>query len=137
MIHIVTSENEHLYRNEMDQALRLHDRRFGTPESGQAPNRLRRKCNRNAVHMLYVKCGNVLGFQSMAPVAELPLLPEVSPKFDAIELPVISDPWELSDLCVEPSQRFFERSEDEIAIMLSMSLFEWASNVEYPTLSST
>ncbi len=128
MIHIVTSENEHLYRSEMDQALRLHDRLFGTPECGHAQSIWSRKCNRNAVHTLYIKRGNVLGCQSMVPVAEPPLLPEVSPKFDAIKLPVASHIWELSRQCVEPTHRIPERSKGEIAIALWSSLFEWGFN---------
>ena len=70
MIHIVTPENEYLYRNEMEQAYRLRHQVFvkemGWENLAKPDGReIDQFDNKHAVHMIYTEHGKVLGYQRL------------------------------------------------------------------------
>jgi len=85
LVHIVTPENESLYKVQMDQAYRLRHRVFlkqqgwctiGDPDGCE----LDEFDNKNAVHMLCVDEGKVLGYQRLLPTTRPHLLSDVIPE---------------------------------------------------------
>src|SRR5579884_4390120 len=93
VIHIVSAENEHRYRDEMEQAYRLRHRVFvdelGWTELAKQDGReVDQFDNKYAVHMLYVERGKVLGYQRMLPSTRPHLLSEISPQLCEGERPV-------------------------------------------------
>jgi predicted GNAT family N-acyltransferase len=74
MIHIVTSDNLYLFKDEMEQAYRLRHRIFveemkwsdlAKPDGRE----IDQFDDEHAVHMLYVESGKVLGYQRMLPTS--------------------------------------------------------------------
>ena len=83
MIHIVTSDNLYLFKDEMEQAYRLRHRIFveemkwsdlAKPDGRE----IDQFDDEHAVHMLYVENGKVLGYQRMLPTTRPHLLSELS-----------------------------------------------------------
>jgi acyl-homoserine lactone synthase len=111
MIHIVTQENAHLYREEMEQAYRLRHRVFVdemkwtnlTKPDGREIDQFD---DEYAVHMLYIGGnGKVLGYQRMLPSTRPHLLSVVLPQLCEDERPVGPHIWEWTRYCVEPVHR--------------------------------
>src|SRR5579883_1730697 len=85
MIHIVTPENEHLYRDEMEQAYRLRHQVFvkemGWKNLAKPDGReIDQFDNKYAVHMLYIEESKVLGYQRFLPTTRPHLLSEIMPE---------------------------------------------------------
>ncbi len=130
MIHIVSAENEHRYRDEMEQAYRLRHRVFvdelGWTELAKQDGReVDQFDNKYAVHMLYVERGKVLGYQRMLPSTRPHLLSEISPQLCEGERPVGAHIWECSRHCVAQGHRDRGRFAAPIANMLLSGLVEW------------
>jgi acyl-homoserine lactone synthase len=106
MIHVVTPENEHFYRDEMDQ--------FDT---------------KHAVNMLYIEGGNVLGYQRLLPSTRPYLLSEVMPELCEVERPVGAHIWEVSRHCVAPGHRSGGRFANPVANALGSALVEMGSRM--------
>ncbi|MGH6853069.1 MAG: acyl-homoserine-lactone synthase [Methylocella sp.] len=129
VIHIVTPENDHLYRDEMEQAYRLRHRVF-VEEMGwhnlAKPDRreIDQFDNKYAVHMLYIEEGQVLGYQRLLPSTRPHLLSDIRPELCEVEPPVGADIWEISRHCVAPGHG--GRYASPIANALGSGLLEWA-----------
>ena len=72
MIHIVTPENEHLYRKQMAQVFRLRHKVFVEEMGWKAlakpdGREIDQFDTKHAVHMLYLEGGEVLGYQRLLP----------------------------------------------------------------------
>jgi acyl-homoserine lactone synthase len=130
MIHIVTPENDSLYKDQMDQAYRLRQRVF-LEQQGWAGLAYSDGCaldefdNKNAVHMLYVDEGEVLGYQRLLPTTSPHLLSDVFPELCMGESPVGAHIWEMSHHCVAPGHRWGKHSASAIASTLGLALVEW------------
>jgi acyl-homoserine lactone synthase len=110
MIHVVTPENEHFYRDEMDQAYRLRHKVFveemGWKNMAKPDGReMDQFDTKHAVNMLYIEGGNVLGYQRLLPSTRPYLLSEVMPELCEVERPVGAHIWEVSRHCVAPGHR--------------------------------
>ena len=123
MIHIITPENEAKYSDEMDQAHRLRRDVFlekkglnglARPD-GREIDQFDKK---HAVHMVYIKHGNVLGYQRVVPTTSPHLLSEVMPDLFAVEPPIGAHIWQISCYCVASGYRSDGR--------LASALVEWA-----------
>jgi acyl-homoserine lactone synthase len=130
MIHIVTSENEHHYRDEMEQAFRLRHRVFVEQSGWRAlakpdGREIDQFDNEHAVHMLYIEHGKVLGYQRMLPTTRPHLLSEVMPELCEVEHPVRADIWEWTRFCVERGRREKGNAVCPITNMLLMAVVEW------------
>jgi acyl-homoserine lactone synthase len=130
MIHIVTPENEHHYRDEMEQAYRLRHRVFVEQRGWRAlakpdGREIDQFDNEHAVHMLYIEHGKVLGYQRMLPTTRPHLLSEVMPELCEIEHPVGADIWEISRHCVAPGHQSGGRFTCAIGNALGSSWVEW------------
>ncbi len=130
MIHIVTPENEHHYRDEMEQAYRLRHRVFveemGWRDLAKPDGReIDLFDNEHTVHMLYIDHGKVLGYQRFLPTTRPHLLSEMMPELCDIERPAGAHTWEISRHCVMPGQRSGGRFGCEIALSLAIGLVEW------------
>ncbi len=128
MIRLVTRENQHHYRNEMDQAFRLQHRFLaGNKRSRRPVPLLRRETDRfdniHAVHMLYINRNKVRGYQRIVPTTRPNLLSEVSPELCEVSPPVGAHVWELSRQCVQPNYR--APGSCKIATALWAGLVEW------------
>jgi len=130
MIHVVTPENEHFYRDEMDQAYRLRHKVF-VEEMGwknmAKPNgrEMDQFDTKHAVNMLYIECGNVLGYQRLLPSTRPHLLSEVMPELCEVERPIGAHIWEISRHCVAPGHRSGGRFCNPVANALGSALVEW------------
>jgi acyl-homoserine lactone synthase len=130
MITIVTADNRHQFKDEMEQAYRLWHRVF-VEEMGWSS--LAREDGReidqfddeHAVHMLYVREGRVLGYQRMLPSTRPHLLSEVLPQLCEGERPVGPEIWEWTRYCVEPAHRERGRALSPVANALLSGIVEW------------
>jgi acyl-homoserine lactone synthase len=130
MIHIVTAENIHLYPNEMEQAHRLRHQVFVEEMKWEE---LRRPDGREidqfddgrAVHMLYLRAGEVLGYQRMLPTTKPHLLSHVMPELCDGERPVGPEIWEWTRYCVARAHRERGRALSPIANSLLSGIVEW------------
>jgi acyl-homoserine lactone synthase len=130
VVHIVTPENEHRYRDEMDQAYRLRHRVFVEQKGWHAlakpdGREIDQFDHEHAVHMPYIEKGKVLGYQRMLPTTRPHLLSEVMPELCELERPVGAHIWEISRHCVAPGHRSGGRFASEIANALGSGLVEW------------
>lgn len=130
MIHIVTPENQHLFRDEMEQAYRLRHRVFVDEKSWTDLARpdgreIDQFDNDHAVHMLYIEDGKVLGYQRMLPSTRPHLLSHVLPQLCEDERPVGEHIWEWTRYCVEPAHRERGRSLSPVANALLSAIVEW------------
>ncbi|HUI20771.1 MAG TPA: acyl-homoserine-lactone synthase [Methylocella sp.] len=130
MIHVVTAENEHHYRTEMEQAYRLRHKVF-VEELGWTdlakPDGLEidQFDGKHAVHLLYIERGRVLGYQRMLPSTRPHLLSEVMPELCEVERPVGPHIWECTRHCVAPGHRERGRFAAPIANALLSGMVEW------------
>ncbi|MBB3285135.1 MULTISPECIES: acyl-homoserine-lactone synthase [Rhizobium] len=130
MLHIVTDRNMHDYQDEMDQAFRLRHRVF-VDERGW--NDLTRADGRetdqfdtaDAVHMLFINEGEVLGYQRMLPSTKPHLLSEVLPQLCEQERPIGRHIWEWTRYCVEPAYREHGRALSAVSNALLSGFVEW------------
>jgi acyl-homoserine lactone synthase len=130
MIHIVISENELLYKGQMDQAYRLRHSILPKQQSwcalanpgGRALDELD---NKNAVHMLYVVQGKVLGYQRLLPTTRPHLLSDVISELYVVEPPVGAHIWEMSHHCISPDHPSSRCSASTIANALGLALVQW------------
>jgi len=130
MIHIVTPENQHLFREPMEQAYRLRHRVFveemGWEELRQSDGReIDQFDDDHAVHMLYIQKDKVLGYQRMLPSIRPHLLSEVLPDLCEVERPVGTHIWEWTRYCVEPAHRERGRALSPVANALLSGIVEW------------
>jgi acyl-homoserine lactone synthase len=130
MIHVVTPENEHFYRDEMDQAYRLRHKVFveemGWKNMAKPDGReMDQFDTKHAVNMLYIEGGNVLGYQRLLPSTRPYLLSEVMPELCEVERPVGAHIWEVSRHCVAPGHRSGGRFANPVANALGSALVEW------------
>jgi acyl-homoserine lactone synthase len=130
MIHIVTPENQHLFRDEMEQAYRLRHRIFvdemkWTDLAKDDGKEIDQFDNEHAVHMLYIDDGKVLGYQRMLPSTRPHLLSEVLPQLCEDERPVGAHIWEWTRYCVEPAHRERGRALSPVANALLSGIVEW------------
>jgi acyl-homoserine lactone synthase len=130
MIHIVTAENEHLYRDEMEQAYRLRHRVFveemkWTDLAKNDGREIDQFDDAHAVHMLYIDDGRVLGYQRMLPSTRPHLLSDVLPQLCEDERPVGPHIWEWTRYCVEPAHRERGRTLSPVANALLSGIVEW------------
>jgi acyl-homoserine lactone synthase len=130
VIHIVTSDNESFYRDEMEQAYRLRHRVFveelGWTDLAKPDGReIDQFDDEHAVHMLYIEEGQVLGYQRMLPSTRPHLLSEILPELCEGERPVGSHIWECTRHCVAPGHREKGRFASPIANALLSGIVEW------------
>jgi len=130
MIHIVTPENQHLFRDEMEQAYRLRHRVFvdemkWTDLAKSDGREVDQFDMGYAVHMLYVDDGKVLGCQRMLPSTRPHLLSDVMPQLCEDERPIGAHIWEWTRYCVEPSHRERGRTLSPVANALLSGIVEW------------
>lgn len=130
MIHIVTPENHHLFRDEMEQAYRLRHRVFVDEmkwcDLAKADGReIDQFDNEHAVHMLYIEKGKVLGYQRMLPSTRPHLLSDVMPQLCEGERPVGTHIWEWTRYCVDPAHRERGRTLSPVANALLSAIVEW------------
>ncbi|MGH6839970.1 MAG: acyl-homoserine-lactone synthase [Methylocella sp.] len=131
MIHIVTPENDYLYRDEMEQAYRLRHQVFveemGWTELAKADGRqIDQFDNKHTAHMLYIEQGQVLGYQRLLPTTRPHLLSEIMPQLCEVERPVGAHIWEISRHCVAPGHRNGGLYASRIGNALGSGLLEWA-----------
>lgn len=131
MIHIVTPENDYLYRDEMDQAYRLRHRVFveerGWSDLAKPDGReIDQFDTKHAVHMLYIEHGEVLGYQRMLPTTRPHLLSDVMPELCMEERPVGAHIWEWTRYCVEPRARDKGLALGTVAAALGLGAVEWS-----------
>ena len=134
MIHVVTPENEHFYRDEMDQAYRLRHKVFveemGWKNLAKPDGReMDQFDTKHAVNMLYIEGGNVLGYQRLLPSTRPYLLSEVMPELCEVERPVGAHIWEISRHCVAPGHRSGGRFANPVANALGSALVEMGSRM--------
>lgn len=130
MIHIVTPENDYLYREEMEQAYRLRHQVFvkemGWSDLEKPDGReIDQFDDKHAVHMLYVEEGKVLGYQRFLPSTRPHLLSEIMPELCEGERPVGAHVWEWTRFCVERGHREQGRAICPITNMLLTAAVEW------------
>lgn len=130
MIHIVTAENIHQYRSEMEQAYRLRHNVFvdemGWEDLRKADGReIDQFDDGRAVHMLCIENGTVLGYQRMLPSMRPHLLSEVLPQLCEGDFPVGPHIWEWTRYCVTKNNRDRGRVLSPAGIILLSSIVEW------------
>ena len=139
MIHIVTSDNLYLFKDEMEQAYRLRHRIFveemkwsdlAKPDGRE----IDQFDDEHAVHMLYVESGKVLGYQRMLPTTRPHLLSEVLPYLCKDERPVGNHIWEWTRYCVEPAHRERGRTLSPVANALLSGIVEWGLETGVSTI---
>jgi acyl-homoserine lactone synthase len=130
MIHIVTPENHHLFRDAMEQAYRLRHRVFvdemkWTDLAKEDGREIDQFDTEHAVHMLYIDEGRVLGYQRMLPSTRPHLLSDVMPQLCEGERPIGAHIWEWTRYCVEPAHRERGRALSPVANALLSGIVEW------------
>jgi acyl-homoserine lactone synthase len=130
VIHIVTAENAHLFRNEMEQAYRLRHRVFVDEKRwtdlARADGReIDQFDDGRAVHMLYLEKGRLLGYQRMLPTTQPHLLSEVLPQLCEGERPIGPHIWEWTRYCVDPAHRDRGRVLSPVGNALLSAIVEW------------
>jgi acyl-homoserine lactone synthase len=139
MIHIVTSDNLHLFKDEMEQAYRLRHRIFveemkwsdlAKPDGRE----IDQFDDEHAVHMLYVESGKVLGYQRMLPTTRPHLLSEILPHLCEDVRPVGNHIWEWTRYCVEPAHRERGRTLSPVANALLSGIVEWGLETGVSTI---
>lgn len=130
MIHLVTAENIHQYSDLMEQAYRLRHQVFVDEmkwEDLRKPDsrEIDQFDNAHALHMLFVKKGELLGYQRMLPTTSPHLLSDVMPHLCDGERPVGDDTWEWTRYCVKPGHRDRGRTLSPIGNALLSGIVEW------------
>lgn len=130
LLHIVTHENADRYSSEMDQAFQLRHKVF-VEEKGWTDlerddgREIDRFDSIDAVHMLYVEDGRVVGYQRMLPSTRPHLLTEVLSDLCEGEPPVGPNIWEWTRYCVEAGHRERGRMLSPVANALLAGIVEW------------
>jgi acyl-homoserine lactone synthase len=130
VIHVVTPENRHQYTDAMEQACRLRHRVF-VDEMGWVDLYKEDGCEVDqfdddyAVHMLYLRDGEVLGYQRMLPTTRPHLLSEVMPQLCEGDFPAGTHIWEWTRYCVQPAHRERGRVLSPVANALVSGIVEW------------
>jgi acyl-homoserine lactone synthase len=132
MLHIINAQNIDKYEEEMDQALRLRHRVFveerGWSNLASADGRETDQFDTaDAVHMLFIDQGEVLGYQRMLPSTGPHLLSEVLPQLCEDERPVGQNIWEWTRYCVAPGYREHGRALSAVSNALLSGFVEWGS----------
>jgi acyl-homoserine lactone synthase len=130
MIHIVTAENIHLYRDAMEQAYRLRHAVFVEDMGWE---NLRRPDGREidqfddgrALHMLYLEGEKLVGYQRMLPSTRPHLLSEVLPQLCDGDLPRGPHIWEWTRYCVTREHRDRGRILSPAGNLLLSAIVEW------------
>ncbi|MCO6180841.1 acyl-homoserine-lactone synthase [Ciceribacter sp. RN22] len=130
MIEIITTENIHLYRTEMDEAYRLRHDVFvdekGWRDLAQADQReIDQFDNEHALHMICRQNGKVVGYQRMLPTTRPHLLSSVLADLCEVERPVGDDIWEWTRYCVAKPHRERGRALSPVANALLSAIVEW------------
>ncbi|WP_349963115.1 acyl-homoserine-lactone synthase [Rhizobium sp. ZPR3] len=130
MLHIITGNNIHEYEDEMDQAFRLRHRVFvkerGWEDLARPDGReIDQFDTVDAVHMLFIDEGEVLGYQRMLSSTKPHLLSEVLPQLCEQERPVGRHIWEWTRYCVEPAHREHGRALSTVSNALLSGFVEW------------
>lgn len=130
MIHIVTAENIHFYRDLMEQAYRLRHQVFVDEmkwEDLRKPDgrEIDQFDNAHAMHMLYVADSTLLGYQRMLPSTSPHLLSEVMPHLCDGERPIGTNVWEWTRYCVKQGHRDRGRTLSPIGNALLSGIVEW------------
>jgi acyl-homoserine lactone synthase len=131
VIHIVTPENDYLYRAEMEQAYRLRHQviveEMGWTDLAKPDGReIDQFDNKHAVHMLCIEHHEVHGYQRLLPTTRPHLLSDIMPELCEVEQPVGADIWEISRHCVAPCHRSGGHYASPVANALGSGLLEWA-----------
>lgn len=130
MIEIITTENIHLYRTEMDEAYRLRHDVFvdekGWRDLAQADQReIDQFDDEHALHMICRQNGKVVGYQRMLPTTRPHLLSSVLADLCEVERPVGDDIWEWTRYCVAKPHRERGRALSPVANALLSAIVEW------------
>ena len=131
MLHIVTIENEHLYKAEMAQALRLRHSVFVEEKKWTELDRgdgreFDQFDTRTAVHMLYVDATNtVIVYQRMLPSTGPHLLSEVLPFLCDGDRPQGPSIWEWTRYAVSKEHRDRGRMLSPVGLALLLGIVEW------------
>lgn len=130
MIEIITTENIHLYRTEMDEAYRLRHDVFvdekGWRDLAQADQReVDQFDNEHALHMICRQNGKVVGYQRMLPTTKPHLLSSVLADLCEVERPVGDHIWEWTRYCVAKPHRERGRALSPVANALLSAIVEW------------
>ena len=130
MIHIVTPENDFLYRDEMEQAYRLRHNVFveemGWTDIAKPDGReIDQFDDKYTVHMLYTDQGKVLGYQRVRPTTRPNLLSEIMPELCEGELPCAPHIWEWTRHCIAKGHRERGPVVTPISNALMSSVVEW------------
>ena len=130
MIYVVTPENEHHYRDEMEQAYRLRHKVFveemGWTDLAKPDGReIDQFDDKHAVHLLYIEHGRVLGYQRMLPSTRPHLLSDVYPELCEVDRPVGTHIWECTRHCVAKGHREKGRIASPIANAILSGMVEW------------
>ncbi|RWO70326.1 MAG: GNAT family N-acetyltransferase [Mesorhizobium sp.] len=139
MLHLITAQTADLSLSELDSAFRLRHRVF-VEEKGWADLRSEdgRESDRfddeHAVHMLYIKEGQVIGYQRMLPTTRPHLLSDVLPELCEGEFPVGPNIWEWTRYCVEPRHRERGRLLSPVANALLSGIVEWGLGTGVDTI---
>ncbi len=131
MIHIITPENDYLYRDEMEQVYRLRHHVFvkemGLHNLAKPDGReIDQFDNKYAVHMLCIEDREVLGYLRLLPSTRPHLLSDITPELCEVERPIGAHIWEISRQCVAPGHRSGGSYANPIASALGLGLLEWA-----------
>lgn len=130
MLHVINAQNIHEYREEMDQAFRLRHRVFVEERKwtdlARADGReVDQFDTADAIHMLFIDQGEVLGYQRMLPSTRPHLLSEVLPQLCEQERPIGANIWEWTRYCVAPSYREHGRGLSAVSNALLSGFVEW------------
>lgn len=130
MIQIVTAENIQFFRDEMEQAYRLRHQVFVDEMKWEALRKLDGReidqfDNAHAMHMLYMRDGEVLGYQRMLPSTSPHLLSHVMPYLCDGDRPSGPNVWEWTRYCVRQGHRDRGRTLSPIGNALLSGIVEW------------
>jgi len=130
MLHIVNRKNIFDYRQEMEKAYRLRYRVFVEERKWTDLDRADGRevdqfDTEDAVHMLYIDRGEVLGYQRMLPSTKPHLLSEVLPQLCEEQRPVGPHVWEWTRYCVAPGYREHGRALSPVSNALITGFVEW------------
>jgi len=130
MIEIITTENIHVYRTEMDEAYRLRHDVFveekGWRDLAQPDQReIDQFDNEHALHMICRQNGKVVGYQRMLPTTKPHLLSSVLADLCEVERPVGDHIWEWTRYCVAKPHRERGRALSPVANALLSAIVEW------------
>jgi len=132
MIEIVTSENIHLHRSDMDEAFRLRHDVFvdekGWHTLAKPDNReIDQFDNEHALHMLCQRDGKIVGYQRMLPTTKPHLLSSVLSDLCETTHPVGDNIWEWTRYCVAKPYRERGRTLSPVANALLSAIVEWGT----------